>query len=248
MYHGKVILCSSKCTRTGLWMIPLCPTPPASVNNNQANLLPTVIAANVDATSSAGEYVRYIHRALCSPLATTLIHVLKHSRELATVPSLTAHLINTHLATDKGHMKRHRQGIQSTRTMQPAIFQAQRNVDSLQPDKEICATHDMFCSAALTNLNTGTMYTNLPGTFPVLSFKSMQYVFIDYIYDLNAILVCAMPSKNDTAMITAFTKILATLAARGYKPHPECYRQQMFKSGRSIHQIQQDGRSDCPSP
>jgi hypothetical protein len=27
-----------------------------------------------------------------------------------------------------------------------------------------------------------------------------------------------MPSKNYTAMITAFTEILATLAARGYKP------------------------------
>jgi hypothetical protein len=27
-----------------------------------------------------------------------------------------------------------------------------------------------------------------------------------------------MPSKNDAAMITAFTKILAMLAARGYKP------------------------------
>jgi hypothetical protein len=27
-----------------------------------------------------------------------------------------------------------------------------------------------------------------------------------------------MPSKNDAAMITAFTKILAFLAARGYKP------------------------------
>ncbi len=29
-YRGKVILCGSKCTHTGLWMIPLCPTPPSS--------------------------------------------------------------------------------------------------------------------------------------------------------------------------------------------------------------------------
>jgi hypothetical protein len=39
-----------------------------------------------------------------------------------------------------------------------------------------------------------------------------------YIYDLNAILVRAMPSKNDGAMIAAFTDILATLNARGYAP------------------------------
>jgi hypothetical protein len=57
-YHSKVILCGSKCTRTGLWMIPLYPAPPLSANNNQANFLPTVIAANVDATFSAGEYAR----------------------------------------------------------------------------------------------------------------------------------------------------------------------------------------------
>jgi hypothetical protein len=102
--------------------------------------------------------------------------------------------------------------------MQPAIVQARRNVNSLQPSKEICAAHDMFCFAALANLNTGTMYTDLPGAFSVPSFKSMQYIFVAYIYDLNAILVRTMPSKNNAAMITAFTKILATLAACGYKP------------------------------
>jgi hypothetical protein len=36
----------------------------------------------------------------------------------------------------------------------------------------------------------------------------MQYVFAAYIYDLNAILACAMPSKNNDAMIAAFTDIL----------------------------------------
>ncbi len=75
-----------------------------------------------------------------------------------------------------------------------------------------------FCFATLANLNTGTMYIDLPGAFPVRSFKSMQYVFVMYIYDLNAILARAMPSKNNAAVITAFTKILATLTARGYKP------------------------------
>jgi hypothetical protein len=46
----------------------------------------------------------------------------------------------------------------------------------------------------------------------------MQYIFVAYIYYLNAILVHAKPSKNDAAMISAFTNILATLAALGYKP------------------------------
>jgi hypothetical protein len=76
----------------------------------------------------------------------------------------------------------------------------------------------MFCFDALANLNTGTMYTNLPCVFPVRSFKSMQHILVAYIYDLNDIFVRAMLSKNNTAMITAFTKILATLAAHGHKP------------------------------
>jgi hypothetical protein len=219
-YCGKVILCGSKCTCTELWMIPLYPTPPSTANNNQANTLPTVIAANMDTTSSTGEYARYIHQALCSPPTTTLIQALKCSRELATIPGLTAHLINPHLpystATDKGHMRRHRQGIQSTQTMQPAIVQARHDVNSLQPDEEICATHDMFCFAALADLNTGTMYTGLPGAFPVRSFKSMQYIFVVYIYERHTCACYAF--QEHAAMITAFIKILATLAARGYKP------------------------------
>ena len=46
----------------------------------------------------------------------------------------------------------------------------------------------------------------------------MQYVFVAYIYDLNAILVRAMLSKNDGAMIVAFKDILATLNTHGYAP------------------------------
>jgi hypothetical protein len=124
--RAKIILCGSKCTRTGLWIIPLCPMPPLTASINPAIPPPTVIAANMDATSSSGEYAHRIHQALCSPPATTLEQALKGSRELATFPSLMTHLINTHLpystATNKGHMRRHRQGIQSTRTMQPAIL------------------------------------------------------------------------------------------------------------------------------
>jgi hypothetical protein len=82
----------------------------------------------MNATSSAGEYARYIHQALYSLPATTLIQALKLSRELAIIPGLTAHLINTHLpysiATNKGHMRHNRQGILSTQTMQPAINQS----------------------------------------------------------------------------------------------------------------------------
>jgi hypothetical protein len=70
----------------------------------------------------------------------------------------------------------------------------------------------------MADMHAGTMYTNGTGAFPVQSFRNMQYVFVAYIYDLNAILVRVMPAKNDGAMIAAFTDILATLNDRGYAP------------------------------
>ena len=66
---------------------------------------------------------RYIH----------LLRALAPRSELTTIPGLTPHLIKHHLppstATDKGHMRRHRQGVQSMRTQQPAILQARSDVD-----------------------------------------------------------------------------------------------------------------------
>jgi hypothetical protein len=174
-YRGRTVLCANKCTRTGLWMIPLTATTPLTTPTNAPTTdLPIVIAANVDATSTAAEYARFIHQALCSPTATTLLWALERSKELATIPGFTSRLVRTHLplstATDKGHMRCHRQGTRSTRSLQPAILDARCQVDELTPTEEICATHDIFCFAALTDLTTGTMYTDLPGAFPVRSF------------------------------------------------------------------------------
>jgi hypothetical protein len=60
------------------------------------------------------------------------------------------------------------------------------------------------------------MYTNSTGAFPVQSSRNVQYVFVAFIYNLNAILVHAMPSKNNGAMIAAFTDILANLNTQGF--------------------------------
>ncbi len=73
----------------------------------------------------------------------------------------------------------------------------------------------MFCFAALANAITSTMYTNITGAFPVRSFKIMQYVFVVYIYNLNAIIIQAMPC-TDASMVKAFTKVISILKSGGY--------------------------------
>ena len=62
------------------------------------------------------------------------------------------------------------------------------------------------------------MYTDITGTFPVRSFKSMQYIFVAYVYDLNAIIVRAVPSCTDASLLTAFIEVIATLKAGGHTP------------------------------
>jgi hypothetical protein len=77
---------------------------------------------------------------------------------------------------------------------------------------------DMFCFTVLANANTGTMYTDLFGASPVRLFKNMQYIFVAYIYDLSAIIVCPMPSHTNASMISAFTEVFAILRSQYYQP------------------------------
>ena len=228
-YRGRTIVCGRKCTQTGLWMLPLAhqalTVDQLTQQGNDASPLspPThALAANIAATSSAAEYARYIHQLLCSPPVTTLLHALSKSTKLATFPGLTRALVHTHLprstATDKGHMRRHQANTASTRNIQADIIAARNEVNCMPVLQEACAMHDMFCFAALANANSGTMYTDLTGAFPVRSFKNMQYIFVAYIYDLNAIIVRPIPSRNDASFIAAFSDILDVLRARDYHP------------------------------
>ena len=101
--------------------------------------------------------------------------------------------------------------------MQDEIVNAQAEVDRMFPQHELCAMQDVFCFAALANAITGTMYTDITGAFPVRLFKSMQYIFVAYVYDFNTIIVHAMPSCTDASMVTAFTKVITILKAEGYQ-------------------------------
>ncbi len=210
-------------------MIPLrahdsqAANPPGSIDHTPQTAAPIfAIAANVDATLSAAEYARYIHQFMCSPPSATLLRALDRSEELTTIPGLTPALIKNHLpcstATDKGHMRRHRSNTASTRNPQNDIVATRAEVKRMFPRQELCAMQDVFCFAALANAITGTMYTNITGAFPVCLFKSMQYIFVAYIYDLNAIIIRAMPSRTDASMVSAFTEVITILKAGGYQP------------------------------
>jgi hypothetical protein len=115
-------------------------------------------------------------------------------------------------------MRQHRSNTASTRKNHNDIVAARAEVDHMFPQHEICTMQDVFCFAALANTITGTMYTDITSAFPVCSLKSMQYIFVAYVYDLNAIIVRAMASRTDASMATAFTEVISTLKTGGYHP------------------------------
>jgi hypothetical protein len=97
IYRSRTIVCGHKCTRTGLWMIPLAEntTPPTTMPTTSP--ISIELATNIDATSSAAEYGRYVHQILCSPPAATLLLALDKSTKLQTIPGLMPALICSHL-------------------------------------------------------------------------------------------------------------------------------------------------------
>ena len=90
-------------------------------------------------------------------------------------------------------------------------------MNSLQ---QICTAidHEMFCFAALADVNNDMIYSDLTGKFPVQSFSGMNYIFIAYIYTINAILINQMKGMNDDNVVAVFKEIYAELEGGNCKP------------------------------
>ncbi len=89
VYPGKTIVCGHKCQQMGLWMVPLTPdSSTAPTTTPSIRPFAIAVAANVDATFSATEYVCYVHQLLCSPLAATLLIALDKNTKMQTIPGL----------------------------------------------------------------------------------------------------------------------------------------------------------------
>ena len=69
-------------------------------------------------------------------------------------------------------------------------------MEDINPTEEVCAVRDIYCYAILANLNTGMMYSDQTGMFPVISYSNMQLIFVAYIYYINAII--GLPLKTRT--------------------------------------------------
>ena len=236
IFRGKVVVECHKCTKTGLWMMPLedlqqedaCSK--SDQNQQDACLQKSanesaafaMNAHNTVTTTTKPELAQYHHQSLFSPTVATLSAAI-NNHQLDSFPGLTKMLLKKlppATATYKGHMHRNRKNIQSTRSNRDALLEARRELEDMNPQQQVCNTQeiDMLCFAALADAKEGVIYTDLPGPFPIRSIRNMQYVFVCYAYQPNAILVRPMKSRSAVCMCEAYRDIYDYLTERNFKP------------------------------
>ena len=62
------------------------------------------------------------------------------------------------------------------------------------------------------------VYSDQTGRFPYQSSNEIQYCFVSYSYDTNAILVELLKNRTAQQLLKAYSTIITYLSDRGYKP------------------------------
>ena len=62
------------------------------------------------------------------------------------------------------------------------------------PTEHVCSAmeDEIFCCAVIGDTHKYIIYSDLTGRFPIQSYDGMKYIFVAYVYKLNAILLRSM--------------------------------------------------------
>ena len=88
------------------------------------------------------------------------------------------------------------------------------------PTEHVCSDieDEIFCCAVIGDAHKNTTYSDLTGRFPINSYEGMDYIFVVYVYKLNAILLRSMKSMEDASMVEECTNIYTELETARHKP------------------------------
>jgi hypothetical protein len=68
-------------------------------------------------------------------------------------------------------------------------------------------------------METGQIYTDLAGRFPISSISGNKYILILYDYDSNIVLFAPMKNRGYKEMVRAFDVLIQSLIIHGLQPH-----------------------------
>jgi hypothetical protein len=127
-------------------------------------------------------------------------------------PGLTEHAVKKHLSkstsTTKGHLNQQRQNARTTKVKDPKVIVTEHDLDH--------GIKTQFVYAA--TIDSGQIYTDQTGRFPVGSSKGIKYIMPLYDYDINTILTQPIKDRTATELLKAFQVMEQELVARGLKP------------------------------
>ena len=191
----------------GLWMVPI---PKQNLRHE---------AHSAYHQKSMKHLAAFHHAAAGYPPAPGFIKAIK-AGWFATWTGLTSKLIANHLdlseSTIAGHMKRRPQGLRSTSNS--AIILEDTNERLEPPRSHINRQHEVGVSAFPMDALKGLICTDLPGRFPKTSSKGMNYIFLLYDFDSNAILAHPIQSRKTANLIEGYDACYKQLVQAGIKP------------------------------
>ena len=97
-------------------------------------------------------------------------------------------------ATDKGHMKRQKQGIRSTKDKIMTTLSTIETERDINPPMEKETKNHIFVYHAVLEPKTGKIYVEYTGNFPIRSMESNTAILILYYWYSNVFLTT--PVKN----------------------------------------------------
>ena len=102
---------------------------------------------------------------------------------------------------------RHEKNFRSTTTLPP-----------LDPDPPQETNNQQTQCLLATIEQTGKIYTNQTGCFPVTSSHGIQYVLVLYDYDSNTILTEQLKNREGTEILRGYEKLHTYLVSKGFRP------------------------------
>ena len=222
-YNKKLVWQGTREQGTGLWVLPLNEESPIhSTRDQDTKIHQTETAYNVHALTSKASVIKFLHQCLFSPPKTTLLKAVENN-QLPTWPGFTAEAIKKYLpesspATDKGHMKRQRQGIRSTKEKVQTALETFEYEQDMNPPLRTEELNQLFCFTGRVDPKTGTVYTDFTGKFPLRSIDGMTTIFILYDWSSNAILATPVTDVKDSTIVKTFQENVEYLTKRGFKP------------------------------
>ena len=171
---------------------------------------------------------KFLHAACFAPTKTTFIKAVKNNHFLSW-PGLEPELMSKHLeineSTIKGHMKRERSNLQSTKGTPTKIGLDEIEVKKVKEDffptsnSPNVKTHEIAYKLLERSSQAGKAFMDLTGKYPTKSISGNQYIVVAYNYDANAILAEPIPNRQAKSITNAYELMHTKFAKAGMAPH-----------------------------